>query len=347
MTFDIKKKWRWLGVLGAVFVPAIVTAAVTVPFTFSPGTPIRASEVNANFQTLQAALDGGVVVPQAAIGTLSLAGITETIPIRSFGHNLRVVVDGSSGGSTGRAVVDDVEVSFALGNPSPQLNRTLNQGQHLQTANLAIGNLLINLQDVILTGLLVDGTVDGVPLQKLKVAFSAIEWTWQPTGQPARTVSFNRAQNTGSGSSDTSVQYAFFGQGVTPDSAFIGITGYTSDQGCTSTGSSGAGGCARVTHSPFTVTKTAIGAHLLDDLSAVTSGRHHQTADIQWLRAGTGGAAVVQHRTELEDFIVTEVKISTAPDGNLTESVGMSYNRIRWTVGSSVSGWNLAQNAPF
>jgi hypothetical protein len=52
-----KKRWRWLGVAGALFVPAVAVAAVTLPFTFTPGTPVRASEVNANFAALKEAVD--------------------------------------------------------------------------------------------------------------------------------------------------------------------------------------------------------------------------------------------------------------------------------------------------
>jgi hypothetical protein len=52
-----KRHWRLLGILGALFVPAAALAAVTIPFTFAPSTPIRASEVNANFAALKEAVD--------------------------------------------------------------------------------------------------------------------------------------------------------------------------------------------------------------------------------------------------------------------------------------------------
>jgi hypothetical protein len=40
---------RWLGVLAAVLVPAIATAALTIPNTFTAGTVIKSADVNANF----------------------------------------------------------------------------------------------------------------------------------------------------------------------------------------------------------------------------------------------------------------------------------------------------------
>lgn len=346
MTFENTKKWRWLGVLGAVFVPAIVVASVNVPFTFTSGTPIRASEMNANIQALKTAIDGEGAVAPAAMGTLTLAGFSETLSVRRFGHNLAIVVDTSSGSGIGRAQVDDIEVSFALGNTSPQLNQLVNQGQHLQQANLAFGNLLIRLENVQITGLTVDGIVDGVPLQKARIGFSLIEWTWQPAGQPSRTVFYNRSTNQGGGGGGTTPRYAYFGPGVTPDPNFIGITGYFSEQLNGGSGSTG-GSTGRTEHSPLRMTKTAIGAHLLDDLGLVTRGAHVQTAEVQWQRAGTGGVMQIQHELDMEDVQVTEVKMSTAPNGDLTESLGLTYSRIRWTVGSSMAGWDVAGNRPF
>lgn len=44
--------WHWLGVVCAVLVPAVVTAALTLPNTFTAGTPIKAADMNANFQAI-------------------------------------------------------------------------------------------------------------------------------------------------------------------------------------------------------------------------------------------------------------------------------------------------------
>jgi type VI protein secretion system component Hcp len=353
MTFDITKKWRWLVALGAVFVPAIVTGAgpsVKVPHKFSAGSAIKAKDMNDNISSLKKAIDGKGAVASTALGTLAIDGLSETLAFRRFSHKLSIEGDvtGGGGGGAAKAVVGDIEISFPLGNLSPTLNLSVNRGNHFRNADIAMGNLFIRLDDVILTSITADDVVDGVPLQELGIGFGRIEWTWQAPGQPARQVSYDRVANTGSGGTDPDVQYAFFGVGVTPNPNFIGITGYVTDQRCPTPvdPGGGTGGC-KVGHSPFGVTKTAVGAHLLDDLAAVTRGVHLQSADIQWQQAGSGGTVVIQHRTRLEDLLVTSVDISTGTEGDLTESLGMTYAKIQWTVGSNQAGWDVAGNRPF
>ncbi len=55
MTTRLATSWKWLLACGAVFVPASVLA-VSIPNSFSPGTPIKSDEVNTNFTTLETAV---------------------------------------------------------------------------------------------------------------------------------------------------------------------------------------------------------------------------------------------------------------------------------------------------
>ena len=48
-TLKRRSTWHWLGALGAVLVPAVVTAALTLPNTFTAGTVIKSADMNANF----------------------------------------------------------------------------------------------------------------------------------------------------------------------------------------------------------------------------------------------------------------------------------------------------------
>jgi hypothetical protein len=57
MKFAIKTGWRWLIALAAVFVPAVAAGALTLPYTFTSGTAIRAAEMNANFGAVKAQVD--------------------------------------------------------------------------------------------------------------------------------------------------------------------------------------------------------------------------------------------------------------------------------------------------
>ncbi len=51
------KSWRWLGVVGALLLPALAVAAVGIPNTFSAGDVISASEMNENFDAVKAKMD--------------------------------------------------------------------------------------------------------------------------------------------------------------------------------------------------------------------------------------------------------------------------------------------------
>jgi len=70
------KIMRWLGVGGALLVPALAVAALNIPNTFAAGDPVSAAEMNANFDAVKAkveeleALQGTSV--QAPVG-LSMA----------------------------------------------------------------------------------------------------------------------------------------------------------------------------------------------------------------------------------------------------------------------------------
>lgn len=89
---DRKKRsyWHWLGILGAVLVPALATAALVVPNTFTANTVIKSADVNANFtavvthangvDTSIATLQSQVAALQAAapIGFARVSGATVT-----------------------------------------------------------------------------------------------------------------------------------------------------------------------------------------------------------------------------------------------------------------------------
>ena len=85
--------WRWVGVLAALLVPPIATAALTLPNIFTAGTVIKAADVNANFnavrdhantvETQLATLQAAVAAHPNVIGLARVAGTT----ISGFGGN--------------------------------------------------------------------------------------------------------------------------------------------------------------------------------------------------------------------------------------------------------------------
>jgi hypothetical protein len=68
-----RKIGRWLGVLAAILVPAIATAALTIPNSFTSGTVIKSADVNANFAAVATAVSSdetSIVSLQNAVAAL-------------------------------------------------------------------------------------------------------------------------------------------------------------------------------------------------------------------------------------------------------------------------------------
>ena len=340
MTSSINKHWRWLVALGAVFVPTAVMGAGTLPFSFSAGTPIRAAEVNANFDALKARLDtleeGKPPVPPV-IGTLTIAGL-DAIPVRAltFAVNVPPTV---VGGGASKPQLSQIDVIHDLGTASPALNLRVNNGVHMAVANIVIGDFSIRLDDVILGGVAVVGAHNQRPVESLSLNYRRIEWSWQGG---VRVSSFDRAGNLGSGPNLQTLAFAFFGTGVTPDPALIPIAEYAHSMRlpCDPIGGGGGGAC-KVTHEPVTVQKR-VDAATIDHLGLAVTGSHLQGVDLRWLLTNTE----IHHRVQLSEATISGVRLTTTPDGSLSESVDVEYGQIRWTTGTVTTGWDVAGNRP-
>ena len=334
MTSRINRHWRWLVAVGAVFVPAAVMGASTLPFTFSSGTPIRAAEVNANFDALQTKLDalsgqGSVAAP--VIGTLTLAGISP-FSIRGFAETVSVAISVGGGAGTGKPSFSDIEVIKQLDATSPILNVRLNQGAHIASADISIGEFGVHLSDVIVTGMSVIGAQSEHPLESLSLAFRSIEWT-----ALGHTSTYDRAQAIGSGANPGSLAFAFFGASATADASLLPILDYVHSMNmpCDPFVSTG----CKVTHTPLSLLRRVDGA-TIDNLGLVALGRHLPTLDLQWRTTGTE----IESRVQLSDVVGASVRISTRDDGVLLENVDYAYSQIRWTVGSVTGGWDVVGN---
>jgi hypothetical protein len=66
---NITKHWRWAVAAAAIFVPAVAAGAVTIPFSFTSGTVIKAADVNANFTALKTAVDTLQAVQKPTLAT--------------------------------------------------------------------------------------------------------------------------------------------------------------------------------------------------------------------------------------------------------------------------------------
>lgn len=83
------KRWRWIGVVLAVAVPSVLVAAV--PHMFTASTPIKSTEVNANF----AALDQQIAALQGKVTTLE----SGNAPLLAGAAKAWVLFQGNGAGS--------------------------------------------------------------------------------------------------------------------------------------------------------------------------------------------------------------------------------------------------------
>jgi type VI protein secretion system component Hcp len=328
MTFRIQKKWHWLVALGAVFVPGIVTGALSLPFTFSAGQPIRASEVNANFEALRAqlaALSGPPALP--AVGTLTVAGVVTQVPIHKFTQSVSVPSTGV--GASAKPSLSDIQVTLDVGSSAPLVNFAVSQSKVNTSADIALGNFSLHLTSVVLDHVTVGPARGGVAQQTLSLSYKTVDWSWQVGTNPQKVVSYDVGAGTGGGSTVKSFSYGYFAPAVTPDATFLPISGYTHDINCPPT--------AKCIPGAFSVQKS-IDTDTLDALGLATSNAGNLSVDVEWfLVAGTASNSV-----QLTHALIVGVELSTGDDGSLSQSVDFNYGQITWKAGTQVESWAVA-----
>ena len=337
MTSKLGKKWRVLGVVGAVFVPSLVVAALSVPFTFKAGDAIKADEVNANFEALRGRLDALTGGPRTrdVVGTLTLPGVLTDAPIRSFSQaiDIPIVLGPGTGGGFAKPTLSDVQVVRDAGDGTPPLDLILNQQKHLATADIVVGNLSVHLSDVVVSRVTVSGVQAGHAQETISLYFSTIDWTWKEGKEAAKTISFDRIKGSGAGGTSLPPSLAYFAPGVAPSADYVPITGYSHDIGCTPSP-------CKVQHSSIIVQKPS-GADTLDTLGVALTTKHTAALDITWFTTAT----TASHSLTLADVQVSNVTLSTNDDGTLSESDGFAYSTIKWAAGKVQTGWDLNKNS--
>jgi len=343
MTFRIQKNWRWLVALGAVFVPGIVSGALTLPFKFTAGTPIKAADVNANFEALRAKLDALSATPALpTVGTVTLPGILTAAPIRKFTQAMSMPWPSAAGGGAGKPTLTDIEIVRDAGTGSPVIAQNAASGKVLATADILLGSMTVHLTNAIISSLKVIGAQGDRPQEALTLSFQTIDWTYAPPGLPARTVTYNRATaTTGGGSGAVAFKYAFAPAGVAVDTTFARVTSYTHAMGCPAPVLGGGGAACKVAHSPIAVQK-GVGAETLDEIGHSLSGAVGNSVDLEWFSA----AATVNNSVKLTNAIAVGVSLTTEADGSFTETASFGYAAIAWQAGTLTSTWDILKNAP-
>ena len=282
MTRIIAKKWRVIGVVGALCVPAIVTAALSLPFSFKAGDPIKAAQVNANFEVLRAQLDAltAGTPPRQVVGSLTLPGIVTAAPIRGFSQAIDVpIVNPGSGQGAGRPALSEVQVVRDAGDGTPPLSLVLNQQKHIATADIALGNLSVHLTDVVVSRVTTSGAQAGHAQEAISLVFSSIEWTWQVGKEAAKVISFDLAKGVGSAPGALPAAFAYFPPGVAADTTYVPITGYSHDMGCATPP-------CKVAHGALSMQKL-VGAETIDIIGTALSSKRTQTTAVTWFTSAT------------------------------------------------------------
>jgi len=330
---QMRKNWRWLVAAAAVFVPGIVTGALSLPYTFSAGQPIRAAEVNANFEALRARLDA-LGAPSAAaqpVGTLTLPNIVMQTPIRKFAQTVSVPWPHAAGAAP-KPIFTDITIVRDLADGSPQLNQTANQGTLVPTADIVLGNLDITLTNVLITRVSVSSPLGDHPQETIGLSFQVEQWAWKPSTGSARQIQYNKT--TGAAGADPGVgfKFGYFASGVAADSSYVPVAGYTQDVTCAP---------QQVCSTSAFVVQKSIGNETIDELTSLFALSAKDTLDLEWfLTAGTAANAV-----KLTNAGVVGLDFSTKDDGSLVESASFGYVQILWRTGTTQATWNLAKGS--
>jgi type VI protein secretion system component Hcp len=336
MKLRIAGGWKWAVALGAVFVPALVMGAIDLPYTFKAGTPIKAAEMNANFDALKARLDALAPAASPDVGTMSINGFAAT-PIHKFSWSTQTAyVIGQ--GAAAKPQLSNITIVRDAGAGSVDLNLDIAKDTALGVS-FVIGDLKIDLGSATVAEIAVQAPVAGKPQEAVSFALNNIKWTWQPANQAAKSLSFSVGTGTGGSAGVSNYAYGYFPAGLAPDNAHVPIASYTHDITCT--GAIGPGGKCKGTFQPLTVQK-AVEAGTLDELGPALSGKNGHIVNLDWFNADSS----INNSVLLGNASIIGINLTTGPDGKLLETVTFGYAQITWTEGQTTGGWDATTGTP-
>jgi type VI protein secretion system component Hcp len=255
------------------------------------------------------------------------------------------------GTAAGRPQLSTIQISRDSDVASPTLALMAATGRLIDGAQIVLagGALTIELSDVTITGFGTDSTQNGVPIEKIGLAYRRLTWTFN-SGSSSTQASFDAVRGTGASGGPLRPNFVFFGQGVDP-SAFADETPFSklALQLTSSGGVGGGGAVGRTAFSPLTLV-TGVGEETIRHLGAATLGTTTPTVRAHITALDTNGATIDRLSYTVEGVNVTSVAIESTPTGALQETLGLEFPRISWTArsltgGAEVTtGWDIARN---
>ncbi len=233
-----------------------------------------------------------------------------------------------------------IEIVRDADSASPDLNIMATGRMTLPEAEivLADGSFEIHLENALVTAIGIDGTQEGLPLERLVLDFGSITLISTETNTE---IAYCRSGCGGATRDSVGDSFVFFGPGV-PSNAFPDAIPFTTLRtGIANLYEYGALD-GRISAEPVTLVTAANVAtirHVLDILGNATV----DSVDARFTALGDGGAIIDRYAINLEHAAVESVLLETDPSGTLNETIGFVYGLIRWSAqpGNVVGEWTL------
>jgi len=132
------------------------------------------------------------------------------IEVDSFTWGVSTQTDAATGRASGRPIAQSLVIRKVIDRASPTLYQACAQGQRIPSATLAVREagvapmdyLIVELQDVLVSSVSLDGDAAAFPMEEISLAYSKIAWKYTSTdaaGKP--TTEVTASWDTGAGSS--------------------------------------------------------------------------------------------------------------------------------------------------
>jgi type VI protein secretion system component Hcp len=278
----------------------------------------------------------GATAALPLVGVLTL-GSVHTVPIRGFSQRLDVplTVAGGGGSGAGKVTATPIVITRDVDRSTPVLDVDAAAGTVIPSAEivLADGALTIDLEDVFITEIDVDGFQDDVPQEHLALTYARAHWSYSAQGQAAVAVDFDFETQAGGGGT-LAKDFGFFGHGARSaiDNFWIPITDFSSGFSVPFSAAGGGAGVGKPAFTPLALT-TGVGKQTIEDLGQLLAGSHADSVAVHFRAVDDQGEVFDRLRYELTNVLVGSVVLETTGTGTtLSENLGLAFEKVNWVA---------------